>query len=124
MNVTKSSGQLIEFDGAGPYVVAEGCEDVLRDTIKTIQERLVAGECTDRLNRCTPCTRTAYHIHAAGGKRLHRTPLPHDSQLACALSHDLIYLLMIYVPTHGRRVHRSPLPHDSQRKSLIAGRAT
>ena len=42
---------LIELDGtkAGPVVVAEGCEDVLRGTIAEIQRRLAANEISDRL---------------------------------------------------------------------------
>jgi ubiquitin carboxyl-terminal hydrolase L3 len=43
--------RLIELDGtkAGPVVVAEGCEDVLRGTIAEIQRRLAANEISDRL---------------------------------------------------------------------------
>jgi len=48
-------GRLIELDGTknGPLVIAEECNDVLRGTISVIQQRLAAGEYSERLSIMT-----------------------------------------------------------------------
>lgn len=48
-------GKLVELDGtkAGPLLVAESCDDVLRGTIEVIKQRLEAGEYSDRLSLMT-----------------------------------------------------------------------
>ena len=50
-----SAGQLIELDGCkkGPYVVAEGCSDVLRGAVAEIQRRLGDGEISESLSMMT-----------------------------------------------------------------------
>ena len=47
--------QLVELDGTkkGPYVCAEGCEDVLRGSIAEIKKRLEAGEISESLSMMT-----------------------------------------------------------------------
>jgi ubiquitin carboxyl-terminal hydrolase L3 len=43
---------LVELDGTkqGPLIAREGCTDVLRDSVKVVQERLAEGLYTDRLS--------------------------------------------------------------------------
>ena len=46
---------MIELDGCkkGPYVVAEGCNDVLRGAEAEIQRRLADGEISESLSMMT-----------------------------------------------------------------------
>ena len=46
---------MIELDGCkkGPYVVAEGCNDVLRGAVAEIQRRLADGEISESLSMMT-----------------------------------------------------------------------
>ena len=53
--VVNAAKQLIELDGTkhGPLVIEEGCEDVLRGSIKEIQKRLAAGEISESMSMMT-----------------------------------------------------------------------
>ena len=50
-------GNLVELDGtkAGPLIVAEGCTDCLRGAVAAVQQRLAAGEYSDRLSMMALC---------------------------------------------------------------------
>lgn len=53
--VVNDAKQLVELDGTkkGPLVIEEGCEDVLRASIKEIQKRLANGEVSEALSMMT-----------------------------------------------------------------------
>ena len=53
--VINKNGQLIEFDGtlAGPKVIAEQCDDVLRGSIKEMKQRLDNKDITESLSLLT-----------------------------------------------------------------------
>ena len=44
---------IVRREHAGPLLVAESCDDVLRGTIEVIKQRLEAGEYSDRLSLMT-----------------------------------------------------------------------
>ena len=50
-------GNLVELDGtkAGPLIVTEGCTDCLRGAVAAVQQRLAAGEYSDRLSMMALC---------------------------------------------------------------------
>lgn len=53
--VVNKDKQLVELDGTkkGPLVIEEGCQDVLRASIKEIQKRLGAGDISESLSMMT-----------------------------------------------------------------------
>ena len=53
--MVNSAGQLVELDGCkqGPYVVSEGCTDVLRGAVGEMQRRLADGEVSEALSMIT-----------------------------------------------------------------------
>ena len=49
--VKNAKGQLVELDGTkqGPHVVADACEDLLRDSIKELQKRIEDKDISESL---------------------------------------------------------------------------
>ena len=53
--IVNENKQLIELDGLkkGPHIIEEGCEDVLRGSIKEIQKRLAAKDISEAMSMMT-----------------------------------------------------------------------